>query len=317
MKKSRRFVAVYAVLVIILSTAPKLTQALSLSDGGNYVIDYVVTDGLDITNGTTVTLETGANISGTSASLNFSTIYLQDSTLTINSGVVQGAGDTRSIIAVNSALNINDGLMQGSVESNVLAIVEITGGTMEGGLFNFGSSSVSISGGNIDHILADESGADFNISGGTIGYFSAYDVGLFNITGGTFLGSLDGSRFAVMTIKGGNFTSGFSYSGGIPYDFPPPDNFIFYGDLMLDTPTLVGVNGDITTYETMINGTLMDGTTISQTITCNDVTDAGNDWAVPCNGVALVRTVPIPPSVWLFGSGLLGLTGIARRKKAA
>ena len=27
--------------------------------------------------------------------------------------------------------------------------------------------------------------------------------------------------------------------------------------------------------------------------------------------------VPIPPAVWLFGSGLLGLIGIARRKKAA
>lgn len=25
--------------------------------------------------------------------------------------------------------------------------------------------------------------------------------------------------------------------------------------------------------------------------------------------------VPIPPSVWLFGSGLLGLVAIARRKK--
>jgi hypothetical protein len=30
-----------------------------------------------------------------------------------------------------------------------------------------------------------------------------------------------------------------------------------------------------------------------------------------------VNAVPIPPSVWLFGSGLLGLIGIARRKKAA
>jgi hypothetical protein len=27
--------------------------------------------------------------------------------------------------------------------------------------------------------------------------------------------------------------------------------------------------------------------------------------------------VPIPPAVWLFGSGLLGLIGIARKKKAA
>ena len=28
-----------------------------------------------------------------------------------------------------------------------------------------------------------------------------------------------------------------------------------------------------------------------------------------------VQQVPIPPAVWLFGSGLLGLVGIARRKK--
>ena len=27
--------------------------------------------------------------------------------------------------------------------------------------------------------------------------------------------------------------------------------------------------------------------------------------------------VPVPPAIWLFGSGLLGLVGIARRKKAA
>jgi len=28
-----------------------------------------------------------------------------------------------------------------------------------------------------------------------------------------------------------------------------------------------------------------------------------------------VSTIPVPPSVWLFGSGLLGLVGIARRRK--
>jgi hypothetical protein len=30
-----------------------------------------------------------------------------------------------------------------------------------------------------------------------------------------------------------------------------------------------------------------------------------------------VSPVPIPAAVWLFGSGLLGLVGMARRKKAA
>ena len=36
----------------------------------------------------------------------------------------------------------------------------------------------------------------------------------------------------------------------------------------------------------------------------------------PTSGVYVVSTVPVPPAVWLFGSGLLGLIGVARRKKA-
>ena len=32
--------------------------------------------------------------------------------------------------------------------------------------------------------------------------------------------------------------------------------------------------------------------------------------------VALVEPVPVPAAVWLFGSGLIGLIGVARRKKA-
>jgi len=35
------------------------------------------------------------------------------------------------------------------------------------------------------------------------------------------------------------------------------------------------------------------------------------------DGVASVSSVPIPGTVWLFGTGLLGLVGMARRKKAA
>ncbi len=34
------------------------------------------------------------------------------------------------------------------------------------------------------------------------------------------------------------------------------------------------------------------------------------------HGTTYVTTVPVPAAVWLFGSGLLGLVGVARRKKA-
>jgi hypothetical protein len=42
---------------------------------------------------------------------------------------------------------------------------------------------------------------------------------------------------------------------------------------------------------------------------------ASADFAVPFIGHYLVSTVPIPGTVWLFGSGLIGLVGFARRKK--
>jgi hypothetical protein len=35
------------------------------------------------------------------------------------------------------------------------------------------------------------------------------------------------------------------------------------------------------------------------------------------NSFYLIQAVPIPPAVWLFGSGLIGLIGVTRRKKAA
>jgi hypothetical protein len=33
-------------------------------------------------------------------------------------------------------------------------------------------------------------------------------------------------------------------------------------------------------------------------------------------GTVDIQAIPVPPALWLFGSGLLGLVGIARRKKA-
>ena len=51
----------------------------------------------------------------------------------------------------------------------------------------------------------------------------------------------------------------------------------------------------------------------------NDI--VGGTWQanvpfVPTNGWTATRVVPVPAAVWLFGSGLIGLVGMARRKKA-
>lgn len=35
------------------------------------------------------------------------------------------------------------------------------------------------------------------------------------------------------------------------------------------------------------------------------------------SGIYLAEVVPVPPAVWLFSSGILGLIAIARRRKAA
>lgn len=42
----------------------------------------------------------------------------------------------------------------------------------------------------------------------------------------------------------------------------------------------------------------------------------GQTYALNGSGFLIPAAVPIPPAVWLFGSGLLGLIGIARRKAA-
>ena len=47
-----------------------------------------------------------------------------------------------------------------------------------------------------------------------------------------------------------------------------------------------------------------------------DVTHTGPGQITSFDAV-LTTVVPVPPAVWLFGSGLLGLVGIARRKKSA
>jgi hypothetical protein len=59
------------------------------------------------------------------------------------------------------------------------------------------------------------------------------------------------------------------------------------------------------------------GTWLNQSFASLGMTPGTYVWSWASDSITLqVSAVPIPAAVWLFGSGLLGLVGIARRKKA-
>ena len=48
----------------------------------------------------------------------------------------------------------------------------------------------------------------------------------------------------------------------------------------------------------------------------NPYNNRTNEWAFDVLNVATASVVPIPAAAWLFGSGLIGLIGVARRKRS-
>ena len=154
--------------------------------------------------------------------------------------------------------------------------VSYTNGSIASGPLSFGLSE-----------LPTSVTANFILDSGTVGlnaiYFYASDVISANVTFGdaTWTESLL-DNFS-MSISSGNVSS-------LSYAFLPTTSATVEGPIILNFPLSI-TGTDISSGEAINYGYIES----AQTVT---------------------TVVPIPAAVWLFGSGLLGLIGIAKRKKA-
>ncbi len=91
--------------------------------------------------------------------------------------------------------------------------------------------------------------------------------------------------------------------------FAPVNNFFTYAGWQLDLATLT-VESDTTPGFLHLSGTGF--------VSGNNYQGADVTWSLSASNAATysmtVTAVPVPAAVWLFGSGLIGLIGIARRK---
>jgi hypothetical protein len=98
---------------------------------------------------------------------------------------------------------------------------------------------------------------------------------------------------------------------GVSYDFDQSFTLLseglgFYGD-----GTWTQSGNILTGYEA--HGAIQFDGWVSSISWTNNVNELWHGFTI---GVTQVQPVPVPAAVWLFGSGLLGLVGVARRKKA-
>ena len=70
-------------------------------------------------------------------------------------------------------------------------------------------------------------------------------------------------------------------------------------------------------YSTVADASATGGITLQFNSTCGADANCFADFSIDNVSISAdVNAVPVPAAVWLFGSGLLGLVGVARRKKA-
>lgn len=179
-------------------------------------------------------------------------------------------------------------------------------------LFNSGSSTVGLNGYSIDLIngFNDSIYRSIDLSGfdiGGNGYFVVCgDASLvancdysFTTTSGWIQ---NGAPDAVALYESNNLIDSLSYEGALP---PFTE-----GDFM----TISDSNTDLVSLSRLLNGIDSNNNALDFQLGCITPGSANIAGVGDCS-ISQVSAVPVPAAVWLFGSGIIGLMGVARRKK--
>ncbi|MGA7799758.1 MAG: flocculation-associated PEP-CTERM protein PepA [Gammaproteobacteria bacterium] len=151
--------------------------------------------------------------------------------------------------------------------------------------------------------------AQFSITSGSAQLYASSTVNYNFLNNGT--GFTDGT-----SILTGNFVSGIGTFGPAGFGV---------SSLTINVPT-GGYNSSV--YSPGIGGgtaliTLQGAGSGGSTSFLNNVTGVGTHTAIAANGDILLASVgnlelapvPLPAAIWLFGSGLVGLVGVSRRRR--
>ncbi len=183
------------------------------------------------------------------------------------------------------------------------------------------------------------------------GAANAVAIDSLEITGGSFSmagagGTINPADFANMTIGGYDGSAPAAIGSEASYTSTSIATFAFggFGPVAIYTAETDGLNsgfapvtGDLTGSDLSLDlsswTAYWNGTSFNQGGMINTTVDGSGNftatWLAPVVGGAFngqngsweitgtVSAVPVPAAVWLFGSGLVGLAGIARRRKAA
>ncbi len=185
-------------------------------------------------------------------------------------------------------------------------------GTINAQIINVNYPAVEIaSSGGTDVSLTDNGGgnADLSINGLAIDVIQFFGESSDDINPDeTF--SLTGSA-TDFTGTGGTFSGSFSIGGGLA-------SGTFSGLNVNQYSFLGSTTGDAGGYMDITSGSLLQGlASYTGGFVINWSGDAlASSGGMIGSGKLDVPAVPVPAAVWLFGSGLLGLVGIARRKSA-